>query len=253
MAGGLDHSCSIDGCEAPSFSRGWCRRHYKRWHTSGDPHKVCIRCQQDRQLLRSGLCDECATNGDTKLCGGCKEWKPLTDFTTHNRTNDGLNYACRTCTRAQRAEARLKRIDKEAEYAQSRWIENRDELILKKRAKRLENPQKTRDQARANYLKHKEKLKAAHREWSRRNKEATRLHANRRRAKVLGSMVVDFTSEQVDQRWAYYGNKCWLCREPATATDHVKPISKGGAHMLCNLRPICKPCNSRKHNKWPYP
>lgn len=28
--------CSIDGCEKPSRSRGWCEMHYSRWKTHGD-------------------------------------------------------------------------------------------------------------------------------------------------------------------------------------------------------------------------
>lgn len=32
-------TCRIDGCQAPVFvkSRGWCRKHYYRWHRTGDP------------------------------------------------------------------------------------------------------------------------------------------------------------------------------------------------------------------------
>jgi hypothetical protein len=29
------------------------------------------------------------------------------------------------------------------------------------------------------------------------------------------------------------------------AIDHVKPITKGGSHMLANLRPICEPLRHR--------
>ena len=29
--------CSIDGCERPAATRGWCNAHYIRWRRSGDP------------------------------------------------------------------------------------------------------------------------------------------------------------------------------------------------------------------------
>jgi 5-methylcytosine-specific restriction endonuclease McrA len=46
-----------------------------------------------------------------------------------------------------------------------------------------------------------------------------------------------------------WGNKCWVCGEKATATDHVKSLFRGGSHWPANLRPICKPCNSKKGRK----
>lgn len=30
-------SCSIEGCDQPHESRGWCARHYRRWLAHGDP------------------------------------------------------------------------------------------------------------------------------------------------------------------------------------------------------------------------
>ena len=35
--------------------------------------------------------------------------------------------------------------------------------------------------------------------------------------------------------------------------EHVKPLNKGGAHLLCNLRPACGDCNRFKLQKWPFP
>jgi 5-methylcytosine-specific restriction endonuclease McrA len=43
---------------------------------------------------------------------------------------------------------------------------------------------------------------------------------------------------------------CWICGGPKQAVDHVKPRSRGGADLLCNYRPICTRCNSRKNNRW---
>lgn len=35
-----ERSCSIDGCEEPQLSRGWCSKHYQRWWRFGDPLEV---------------------------------------------------------------------------------------------------------------------------------------------------------------------------------------------------------------------
>ena len=31
------HTCSIPDCTKQHFGRGWCRKHYERWHRHGDP------------------------------------------------------------------------------------------------------------------------------------------------------------------------------------------------------------------------
>lgn len=100
--------------------------------------------------------------------------------------------------------------------------------------------------------KHREQVKGAIRRYEERNPQARRHRLGVRRARELAAVSIPFTKEQLAQRWAYYGGKCWICRVPATDADHVKPISKGGAHMLCNLRPICDSCNSSKAARWPF-
>lgn len=89
-------------------------------------------------------------------------------------------------------------------------------------------------------------------EYIRQNPQVILAAANRRRARKAGAVTIPFTVEQLAARWAYFGNRCWVCRSVATETDHVKPIAKGGAHMLCNLRPICRTCNAGKRDAWPY-
>lgn len=184
-----------------------------------------------------------------KRCGRCKSYKSVSDFTTHRRTKDGLNYACRSCTRKSRKISRLGRLDQEKEYAQK----NKERLSAQKRQRRA-TPRGDRERV-ANlkyYHDNKKKCSDWHKQWCRANKAANRRYVHLRRARLQHVQVIDFTSELLAERWRYYGNKCWICRQPATETDHVKPISKGGAHMLCNFRPICKPCNGSKHDRWPY-
>lgn len=65
--------------------------------------------------------------------------------------------------------------------------------------------------------------------------------------------AIPFTDEQLAMRLAYFGNRCWICGAPGTSIDHVKPVSHGGAHALCNIRPACTACNTRKGGRWPYP
>lgn len=79
------------------------------------------------------------------------------------------------------------------------------------------------------------------------------LNAAKRRARMEDVQILPFTDEQLAQKFAYWNNCCWVCGDPPTCMDHVKPIAAGGAHMLCNLRPICLGCNNMKRDKWPLP
>ncbi len=81
-----------------------------------------------------------------------------------------------------------------------------------------------------------------------------RLVNNRKQAWKYKAVGVRYTTlEMIKARWSMWGDKCWICGKRAVATDHVKPLSKGGAHLPCNLRPICTRCNSSKNDTWPYP
>lgn len=56
-----DRICSVDGCEKPSRSRGWCVAHWTRWRRHGSPtarlrgevvdgRRICSACQVDTLL-----------------------------------------------------------------------------------------------------------------------------------------------------------------------------------------------------------
>jgi 5-methylcytosine-specific restriction endonuclease McrA len=95
--------------------------------------------------------------------------------------------------------------------------------------------------------------------WARENpervKENRRRACSQRRSLVREAPKVKFTASKLQERMSYFGGLCYLrldgCTVIGTQVDHVKPLSKGGSDMLCNLRPACESCNKRKSNKWP--
>lgn len=47
-----------------------------------------------------------------------------------------------------------------------------------------------------------------------------------------------------------YGNVCAFCKSDEKLTkDHIIPLSKNGTDYIENIQPLCKSCNSKKHNK----
>lgn len=80
-----------------------------------------------------------------------------------------------------------------------------------------------------------------------------RLASQRYRARKRGATVLAVSADSLRQRLEMFGEKCWMCGAPWVAWDHVKPLGKGGAHMLSNLRPACTSCNAGKGARWPWP
>ena len=161
------------------------------------------------------------------------------------------------------------------EYKRKWYLENRDHHRNKCKTYAKENRDKLITY-RAKNKSHRAKIK---REWNAKNKEKKiqyqaawfektkndhdrmdaymkkrRVRGSNRRAKLRGAHGSSYTTSQhIDWRWQMFGGRCWMCGDKATATDHVKPIVKGGSNYPANLRPACCHCNSSKGAKWPYP
>jgi len=101
------------------------------------------------------------------------------------------------------------------------------------------------------YVAHRKELAAKSRAI-RHSRDPIRATENVRRYRALkrNAFTVPFTNDQLAARMAYWGYRCWMCSGPATSLDHVKPLNKGGAHLLANFRPACARCNASKGDRW---
>jgi len=143
-----------------------------------------------------------------------------------------------------------------------RWhVANREHVAEKGKRYRAEHRETVLEKKRRYAAKNSAAAVERARQWKLANPERNRENMRRkslvRNAKKKAATVVAFTQEQLDQRMAYYGNRCWIqipgvCTGAFDHVDHVKPLIKDGPHMLANVRPACAPCNQRKSDKWPF-
>lgn len=155
-----------------------------------------------------------------KRCTRCGQEKPRAAFNKEAQNKDGLQGRCRDCAHVVYREWYQANIDKARAY--SREYAARNKAVVRQRWK----------------------------DWYKNNPDKALENMRRRRARLANATVVLFTPEQLTARMAYWGNKCWMCGGAFEHVDHVKPLSKGGPHILANLRPACEFCNCSKHDCW---
>lgn len=211
-----------------------------------------------------------------KRCCTCKETLPISEFGRNRSRSDGHQPYCRTCGCGHSKKYVEKHPERRKEtsrrYAKGYYERTKDARVLENRRRVAEwkkaNPEQVRANGRLYYSRHKDQMYDNLKRWRAANPDKVRLQSARvdvekrraskrrseavRRALKLGTSVARFTQTQLEQRMVYWGNKCWMCGVDADTIDHVKPLSKGGPHILANLRPACGSCNSKKKNKWPF-
>jgi hypothetical protein len=217
----------------------------------------------------------------TKRCPTCGKTLDRAEFHKNKASGDGLHSQCKECNvlrcRSYREinkdkcalSARLRR-KKKYEDDPSATIQERNKKALYRAANaekrkeyarqfRLSNPEKCREYGRRFSLANRDKCRAASKEHYLQNKDyyISKTRKYRKQNPLLGSaidakrraLLVNADGYQytrplhIKARWAFYGNKCWMCGQPAEHTDHVIPLNAGGSHWPANLRPACAKCN----------
>jgi len=185
-----------------------------------------------------------------KRCPRCGETKPVSEFSKRARSKDGLQIWCKAC----KHKYCIEHAEEEAARGRQYRADHVEEMAAWHRQYYAEHAEETQAYQHQWYLDHAEEVAAHARQWRLGNFEKISAITSRRRAFKRGAPGYNYTTaNMIAARWEMWGGRCWICGEPATATDHVKPLSKGGSHYPANLRPICGHCNSVKKDKWPYP
>lgn len=187
-----------------------------------------------------------------KLCTKCNSEKSLDDFYRTSRSKDGRQAHCKECSKSYGKRYYEKNAEQLKASTRKYYSENRDSRLAYSKEYQQANADSLREYRERYYRDNRDTIVKRACDWQRDNHQRMLANGSRRRARERAATIVAFTVDQLVQRWAYYGNRCYLCGDEATQTDHVKPLAKGGAHALCNMRPICQPCNSSKRDKWPY-
>lgn len=170
-----------------------------------------------------------------------------TERARRSRLRDPEGSAARDRARSRTDEFKRRRRERSAAQSEyyREWYSRNQEHVAALHRQYLSDPEM------------REKMAARKRAWYRREPDRRRRERHRRTARLRNAPAIPFSAEQLQSRMSMWSG-CWICHVPFTATvprtvDHVKPIARGGADMLSNLRPACKPCNSRKNDRWPFP
>ena len=200
-------------------------------------------------------------NGEepTKRCSKCGRNRPanLTVFPPSKQTKDGLFGWCRECKRGGDMESHNRHRPARTAAMRARYHANPEPQRAASRARAAADPEANRARATAWYREILPQRRAIRRASARRcyaaDPERFREVWRARQALIRkgvngGRIPVELLTAKLD----YYGGMCRWCRtRPATDWDHVKPLGKGGPHLLANLTPACERCNSVKRDVWP--
>jgi 5-methylcytosine-specific restriction endonuclease McrA len=135
------------------------------------------------------------------------------------------------------------KTDKRRQYE-----ENRDLVRQRSRAWQKAHPEAARAHSVASRLRYAKPriLKTPE------QKQAVRRNAQqRRRARIAGAPINDFTTAQWFELLDEFDGQCAYCERAdlLLQQEHKIPLSRGGSHTKSNIVPACGPCNRKKRDK----
>jgi len=169
--------------------------------------------------------------GATKVCGSCKQQKPLADFNKNRSSKDGLQAYCRPCNRAMVLKWQKDHPDKANAKGTAWKREHRDQHNEANRAYKAENREKVNDANRV-YMRRKRDLMSL----------AERSIYNRR---IDLSRKYHISMEDYDAMLIAQDGRCAICSAPITA---IRALAVDHDHKTNRNRGLlCGHCNPLLH------
>lgn len=188
------------------------------------------------------------------LCKQCKKTKPVEEFYRSKNTKSGYRGKCKSCTNEDNNSWYAENIDTRRETIKAWDKANSDQrnAYFQEYRAREENKARAKEHSDAWYLANRDKALARQKQARLDNPEYERSRTvakgQRRRARILQSGG-NLPANAVLIIKECYGDQCLRCDKKEITLDHVVPLIKGGRNALENLQPLCKSCNSWKHDK----
>lgn len=197
-----------------------------------------------------------------KICRVCATEKNVCDFYHNERV-------CKRCRNARHTKPSKPRTAEQKKAQAIRDKErrrrNKEKIALQKKEYYEKNKESYLAKCKALYYREQDQIKSRHAKYRKEHRQQNINNVFRHNS-ISRVMAAGFNAEYREDItkqdvYAEHGNICYICGEMVNmqcadirlrpCVDHVIPISKGGAHIISNLRIVHFSCNSRKHSKLP--
>ena len=238
--------------------------------------KVCSKCKIEkpvdqfskRTASHDGLVASCKACNATpearqKQREASRKYLQTYKGKTKNREKARRNFHDNPKTRAYLIGYEKNRRKNDPEFAQ-KSREYRKEHIKRWKAK---NPDKAKEMERKQHdrIANNPELRAKYTKYERerrqkRQKSDPAFHehlmdlakrgSHKRRARIAQTGG-SYTRSEWRKLCEFYDHRCLCCgmKFQRLTVDHVLPLSKGGTNNIENIQPLCRSCNSQKHDK----